>query len=78
LEEKFYSKDMKQNRKKLATITNKDPNDFEEINLHLDILDFFDTIGALLESRMILTYHVWSAYCYWIFRYWEITKPLIS
>jgi hypothetical protein len=72
LEDKFESKRIIKYRKK-ACIGIRDGN-FEEVDA---ILDFFESIGMLLEKGVLDKEMVWSSFAYCIDSYFYICKDYI-
>jgi hypothetical protein len=77
LENVFYSKRMLKNRREIMAAVKHDPRDFETIDATRDVLDFFDDVGVLLKQKVISLELVWSAYCYWILRYWKACQGYV-
>lgn len=74
LDEKFYGTEMRRVRQRAANnlIEGISPNYELE-----DLLDYFTTVGMLLERRAINLEMTYELYEYWITRFWHCSKNYI-
>ncbi|MEM2971350.1 MAG: hypothetical protein QW270_02875 [Candidatus Bathyarchaeia archaeon] len=77
LETNFCSENMLKKRRKIMEILKNNPNDFEKMDECRDVFDFFEDLGLLLRKKAIPKELIWSAYCYWIQRYWTAFKNYV-
>jgi hypothetical protein len=78
LEEFFYSDRMLESRVNLSQVILRDRRDFDAINKATYVLEFFDDVGLLVKKKVIPPEFAWSAYCYWVLRYWTATEGYIQ
>lgn len=78
-DDRFRSEDMGADRTNLAKILILNPDKYAEIDQYADyVLDYFEDLGLLLRKKIVPEYFIWTTCCYYVLRYWEITKKYIN
>ena len=78
LDKQFQSKTMKKSRKELVDIVERNREDFNTIENHREVPDFFENVGLLVSKNVVPVELVWSTFCYWILPYWSLLEKYVS
>jgi hypothetical protein len=78
LERDFDGKEMRKNRSALAKLYLKQkpgkPLPGPSFGDHSELFDFFTTVGLLLKRGVLDVEFVWTSFCYWFVRHWEVSE----
>lgn len=78
LDKQFQSKKMRKCRKELVDIVDRNREDFNAIEIHMEVPEFFENVGLLVSKKIVPVELVWSTFCYWILPYWSLLKKYVG
>jgi len=78
-DDRFTSQEMRADRARLAKLLISCPDKYPDIDECADyVIGFFEDLGLLLRKKIAPEHFVWTMNCYYVLRYWEVTKHFIE